>query len=131
MNPNNLPTSELSHQEICLLYLKKYEEKDLDSIEGMFAEDIVLRDWKIRVEGKENAISETHKNFHNADTIAIEVLAMYENKHTVASFVVGSLALLYQIIWEWMRFVFEYREILNCDGRYGSSQRRITLYINC
>jgi len=85
MNPNNLPTSELSHQEICLLYLKKYEEKDLDSIEGMFAEDIVLRDWKIRVEGKENAISETRKNFHEADTIAIEVLAMYENEDTVAA----------------------------------------------
>ncbi|MEO0584801.1 MAG: nuclear transport factor 2 family protein, partial [Bacteroidota bacterium] len=33
----------------------------------------------------ENAISETRKNFHEADTIAIEVLAMYENEDTVAA----------------------------------------------
>jgi len=75
----------ISNKEICLLYLKKYAEKDLNSIEAMFSNDIVLRDWKIRVEGKEKALNETRKNFNNADTIAIEVLATYESKNTVAA----------------------------------------------
>uniref|UniRef100_UPI00404766AA nuclear transport factor 2 family protein n=2 Tax=Roseivirga sp. TaxID=1964215 RepID=UPI00404766AA len=73
------------NKEICLSYLKKYAEKDLNSIEKMFSEDIVLRDWKIRVEGKENAIIETRKNFESADSIEIEVLATYGNENTVAA----------------------------------------------
>lgn len=51
----------------------------------MFADDIILRDWKIYVKGKPNAVSETRKNFESADTIEIEVLATYENEHTVAA----------------------------------------------
>jgi len=81
----NEPMTEISKKEICLSYLKKYAEKDLNSIEEMFSEDIVLRDWKIRVEGKENALKETRKNFENADSIEIEVLSTYENKDTVAA----------------------------------------------
>ena len=40
-----------SNKEICLLYLKNYADKDLGSNEEMISDDIVLRDWKIRVEG--------------------------------------------------------------------------------
>lgn len=74
-----------SNKEICLDYLKKYADKNLESIEKMFADDIVLRDWKIRVEGKERAVDETRKNFANAETIEIEVLSTYENEDTVAA----------------------------------------------
>ncbi|SFR51738.1 SnoaL-like domain-containing protein [Robiginitalea myxolifaciens] len=82
--PNNPPTAS-SNKERCLEYLKKYAEKDLGSIEKMFADGIVLRDWKIYVEGKEKAVDETRKNFANAETIEIEVLATYENENTVAA----------------------------------------------
>ena len=85
MNEKNNPITEKSNKEICLSYLKKYTEKDLDGIEAMFADDIVLRDWKIRVLGKDNAINETRKNFAAAATIAIEVLSTYENEDTVAA----------------------------------------------
>jgi ketosteroid isomerase-like protein len=77
--------TEISNKEICLSYLKKYAEKDLNGIEEMFSEDIILRDWKIRVEGKGNALKETRKNFENANSIEIEVLSTYENKDTVAA----------------------------------------------
>ncbi|WP_208630772.1 nuclear transport factor 2 family protein [Maribacter litoralis] len=77
--------TKISNKEISISYLKKYADKDLSSIETMFSDDIVLRDWKIRVEGKENALKETRKNFENADTIEIEVLSTYENKNTVAA----------------------------------------------
>ena len=79
------PMTEIFNKEICLSYLKKYAEKDIDGVGEMFSEDIVLRDWKIRVEGKENALKETRKNFENANSIKIEVLSTYENKDTVAA----------------------------------------------
>lgn len=74
-----------TNKKICLLYLRKYEEKDLKGIEEMFSDDIVLRDWKIRVEGKEKALKETQKNFESVETLKIEVLSMYENENTVAA----------------------------------------------
>lgn len=49
MEPNSI-------KEQSLRYLKKYAEKDLVAINKMFADDIVLRDWKIRVEGKDKAL---------------------------------------------------------------------------
>ncbi|WP_437400044.1 nuclear transport factor 2 family protein [Flagellimonas lutimaris] len=85
MDKRSKPFTEKTNKEICLLYLKRYEEKDLNSIEEMFSEDIVLRDWKIRVKGKDNAINETRKNFENANSIEIDVLSTYENKNTVAA----------------------------------------------
>jgi len=92
--------NEISKKEVCLSYLKKYAEKDLNNIEKMFSEDIVLRDWKIRVEGIKNALAETRKNFENADTIEIEVLSIYENKNTVAAelkIIVDSTEILYVV----------------------------------
>lgn len=67
------------------LYLKAYSEKDLDSISHMFAEDIHLRDWKISVFGKEDAIKETRKNFSVPKSINIQLLDYYiANKSIVA-----------------------------------------------
>ena len=74
-----------SLRDRCLLYLKKYEEKDLESIGEMFSDHIVLRDWKIRVEGKTLALVETRKNFEAAKSIEIDVLSTYESKDTVAA----------------------------------------------
>lgn len=85
MKEKNKPVFAISKKEICLAYLKKYAEKDLNSIEKMFSEEIVLRDWKICVQGKENALKETRKNFENADTIEIEVLSTYKNKDAIAA----------------------------------------------
>lgn len=68
-----------------LLYLKKYAEKDLVAMNTMFADDIVLRDWKIRVEGKDKALSETKKNFQNAKSIVIDVLHTHVSGNTVAA----------------------------------------------
>jgi len=74
-----------SKEEICLEYLRKYAEKDVQAMEALFAEDIILRDWKIRISGKEHALAETKKNFSAAETIDIEVLHTYENDNTVAA----------------------------------------------
>ena len=87
-------------KKICLRYLKKYEEKDIKGIEEMFSEDIVLRDWKIRVEGKEKALIETLKKFQSVVSIKIDVLSIYENESTVAAelkIVIDNKAELYVI----------------------------------
>ena len=73
------------NKKIVLLYLKKYEKKDLTGIEEMFADNIVLRDWKIKVDGKEKALIETKKNFESVGFIKIDVLSTYENDNTVAA----------------------------------------------
>lgn len=85
MKEKSEPMTQNSNKALCLDYLEKYAEKDLDGIQEMFSENIVLRDWKIRVEGKEKAIDETRKNFKAADSIAIDVLSVYENTDTVAA----------------------------------------------
>lgn len=72
-------------KELCFSYLEKYASKDINAIKDMFADDIVLRDWKIRVTGKKEALRETKKNFAAADSIAIEVLNTYQNADTVAA----------------------------------------------
>ena len=74
-----------SNRELALLYLQKYAEKDLESIEKMFSKEIILRDWKIRVIGMESALVETKKNFDAVKTLQIEVLSIYENQNTVAA----------------------------------------------
>lgn len=74
-----------SNRELALLYLQKYAEKDLKSMEKMFSKDIILRDWKIRVIGIDSALAETKKNFDAVKTLQIEVLSIYENQNTVAA----------------------------------------------
>ncbi len=70
---------------LCHSYLNSYADKDLTAIEAMFANDILLRDWKISVLGKEKALAETKKNFESANTIEIEILTTYENQNAVAA----------------------------------------------
>ena len=50
----------------------------------MLAEEVHLRDWKISVFGKAEAIRETVKNFAEAESIEIHILALYESTDTVA-----------------------------------------------
>jgi len=50
----------------------------------MLAEDVHLRDRHISVFGKAEAIRETVKNFAEAESIEIHILALYESTDTVA-----------------------------------------------
>ena len=66
-------------------YLVSYAQKDIQAVSAMFADDILLRDWKISVQGKQLAISETQKNFDNASSIEIDVLNCMENESSVSA----------------------------------------------
>lgn len=75
----------MSNKELCLAYLKRYAEKNINEIGEMFDDEIILRDWNISVRGKPNALVETRKNFDAARSIAIEPLFLYENQDSVAA----------------------------------------------
>lgn len=71
-------------KDVFTAYLKAYAAKDLDAVVAMFAEDILLRDWKISVAGKAAAVAETRKNFASAQSIEIDILSTYETPGAVA-----------------------------------------------
>ncbi|MFN3303656.1 MAG: nuclear transport factor 2 family protein [Roseateles sp.] len=64
-------------QDLVRRYLAAYAARDLAAIAPLFADDITLRDWKIRVVGKAAALAETRKNFDAVRTLQIDVLALY------------------------------------------------------
>ena len=74
----------MTHTEIFQTYLHHYADKNLEAIPAMLAEEVHLRDWNISVHGKAAALRETEKNFAEAESIEIRVLAAYENADTVA-----------------------------------------------
>ncbi|MFY7864692.1 GFA family protein [Roseateles sp.] len=73
-----------AHRERFLAYLRHYAAKDLQAIADMLAADVVLRDWKICVHGREAAVAETRANFAAARSLLIEPLQLYESPQSVA-----------------------------------------------
>lgn len=74
----------MTHIELFRAYLRHYADKKLEAISAMLAEEVHLRDWNISVYGKVKALRETAKNFTEAESIAINILSIYENSDTVA-----------------------------------------------
>ncbi len=74
----------MNYTELFQTYLRHYGNKDLEAISAMYADDIHLRDWNISVHGKAAVMAETAKNFAEAQTLAVMVMALYENANTVA-----------------------------------------------
>jgi len=74
----------MNHTELFRTYLHHYANKNLEAISAMLAEEVHLRDWNISVFGKAEAIRETAKNFAEAESIEIRILAVYESADTVA-----------------------------------------------
>lgn len=74
----------MNNSEKFVHYLQSYQNKDIETVSNMFAEEIHLRDWKISVRGKEIAVSETQKNFQNAASLDIEILNIMESDNCVS-----------------------------------------------
>lgn len=73
----------MSNKELCLEYFQLYANKNIAGISEMFSEDIVLRDWKIMVSGKQLALAETKKNFGSVQVIEIQPIYVHESDDTV------------------------------------------------
>ena len=74
----------MNHTELFRTYLQYYANKNLEAISAILAEEVHLRDWNIPAHGKAAALRETEKNFAEAESIEIRMLALYENSDTVA-----------------------------------------------
>ena len=74
----------MHHTELFRAYLRHYADKNLEAIADLLAEEVHLRDWNISVFGKAEALRETAKNFAEAESIEIRILALYESADTVA-----------------------------------------------
>ena len=73
----------MTHNELFHAYLRHYAEKNLNAISAMFAEEVHLRDWTLSAFGRLEILRETAKNFTEAKTIEINVLAVFESPDMV------------------------------------------------
>lgn len=71
-------------REIAVAYLNAYQAKDLAAIADLIAPNVELRDWNLGGAGVEFFLSETKKNFENANDISIEILGITESDFSVA-----------------------------------------------
>ena len=74
----------MTHTELFHTYLRHYAEKNLEAISAMLAEEVHLRDWNLSIFGRLEVLRETAKNFTEAKTIEINILAVFESPDMVA-----------------------------------------------
>jgi len=101
----------MTYRELFIAYLNAYARMDIDEINSMIEDDVHLRDWKVSVRGKKEALAETAKNFASAMSIEIEILNILENEKTIA----GELRIL----------VDESTELFVVDTMQFSAQHKI------
>jgi len=65
----------MNHLQAMREYMTAYAAKDLAAVGCQLAEEVVLQDWNVRVEGREAVLRETAKNFEAVNTIEIQVRA--------------------------------------------------------
>tara|TARA_B100000242_G_C42693076_1_gene324430 strand:- start:83 stop:406 length:324 start_codon:yes stop_codon:yes gene_type:complete len=63
-------------------YFKFFSNKDISSLEKLFAEDVKLVDWETYAKGKDEVIKANKKIFDQVDTLQIEVNNLYINGQT-------------------------------------------------
>lgn len=66
-------------------FLAAYAAKDLRTISSLLDEDALLRDWNLEVRGRHAFLTETRRNFDNADSIAIDVQHVHATTHSAAA----------------------------------------------
>ena len=72
-------------EDVARRFLAAYAAKDLDTIAGLLAEDVLLRDWNLEVRGREAFLAETQRNFDSAGSLAIDVVHVHATDHSVAA----------------------------------------------
>lgn len=74
----------MTNAEFFCTYLRHYADKNLEAISTMLSEEVHLRDWNLSVFGRLEVLRETAKNFTEAKTIEIDILAVLESPDMVA-----------------------------------------------
>ena len=58
-------------------YFEAFSNKNLDVLEGMFSNEVILKDWDIYAEGKQEVLSANKNIFDSVDTISADLKECY------------------------------------------------------
>jgi hypothetical protein len=64
-------------------YFESFSCKDLGLIEGILSSEVILKDWDICAEGKQDVLSATKSIFDSVDTINVKPINIYCDKNIV------------------------------------------------
>ena len=71
-------------RELCIKYFRAFENKDLDALAEMFADNVRLRDWEIDVCKKSEVLKANENIFEVADVLEVEILEIHVTGTTAA-----------------------------------------------
>ncbi|NBY54310.1 MAG: nuclear transport factor 2 family protein, partial [Betaproteobacteria bacterium] len=81
---SNIMTGDLKN--LAIQYFDAFSDKDLARIEGMFSEDVALKDWEIEATGKAAVLEANQNIFRSVKTIAVHpLLLIHENDFIAAT----------------------------------------------
>jgi hypothetical protein len=72
-------------KDIALRYFDAFSKKDLARIEGMFSEDVALKDWEIEATGKSEVLKANQNIFRSVKTIAVHPTQLIHEKDSIAA----------------------------------------------
>lgn len=65
-------------------YFKAFSNQDIDSLSALFSEDVTLRDWEIKAEGKENVLKANQGIFDSVKSIEAKINRLIAEENHVA-----------------------------------------------
>lgn len=74
--------------EFAKKYLGAFAAKDLDALDGMYADNVELHDWAVKVKGKEEVLSVNKAFFNSTGLVSIHIQnTAYRDKYITVEFV--------------------------------------------
>ena len=69
--------------EKACIYFETFSNKDLEKLAEIYSDDVVLTDWDIHFEGKNDVLKANKNLFDSLDTINIKVANIGQNEHYI------------------------------------------------
>mgnify|MGYP001442272158 CR=1 FL=1 len=63
---------------LALKYFRLFSEKNIDALFHMFDEEVSLRDWEIKAQGRVNVLTAMRETFESVESIQIDIINIYE-----------------------------------------------------
>jgi len=70
-------------EDIARSYFTAFEQKQLETLEGMFHENVSLKDWNISVSGKQDVLGANAEIFKAVNSLRVNVDNLHVNDMTV------------------------------------------------
>jgi len=70
-------------------YLGAFAAKDIEALDGMYADGVTLHDWAVNVKGKEEVLSVNKALFNSTGLISVHIQnTAYRDKYIAVEFVI-------------------------------------------